>query len=138
MKIRLVNVRNEHIKAVYCQLKYVPKACEARTPVVNDRETHVRKAPLFFGSVISPIIIDPNGPSIPMAIPCRNLAVIRPATSLTKCSMIQPIILGMMVRRWHFFRPIVSIKGVIMMLPMMSAKPITDAGIWKIYRLVMI
>lgn len=126
-----MNVVKEHISAQCCQLKYVPNAWQNRTPIVSDKDTLVKNIPLFFGSVISPIIIEPRGPSIPIATPWRNLAVIRPPTLLTRRSRYQPTRTGKMVRRWDFFLPMRSRIAVTMKFPPMRAKPTIDAEIEK-------
>lgn len=117
----------EQAKAVHCQLRTEPIACTNSTPIVNDREIMVRKAPLFLGLVISAIMIEPNGPSNPIEMPCRNLADIMPATFVDISRTNHPVRIGKTVNRWDFFLPNLSITGVIIILPMMRANPIMDA-----------
>lgn len=53
--------------------------------------------------------------------------MIRPATLLTKSSRNQPVRTGKMVSKWHLFLPKESMSGVMMKLPIISAKPTMDA-----------
>lgn len=87
------------------------------------KDIAVRKAPLFFGLVYSPIRTGPSEELIPMARPWRNLAMRSIVILVARMMQNQPIIMGAKLARLAVLLPYLAIIVGTMKMPATRANP---------------
>lgn len=115
------------MQAVVCQDRNDPKVCTVKTPEEIANDIVARNAPLFFGLVYSPIIIGHRLTESPREKPWITRHVTIQATLCDQTIMYHPTVTIMMLHKFVFFLPYLSITIGITKLPTIKLMPKTEA-----------